>query len=443
MRGIGRWTAQMFLMFRLGRLDVLAPDDLGLQGDEATRRPRRAPATEGARGPRRGLGAPALRGLLGPLAPDGGAAGLSAGPPSRRAGASTRRSARCGPRLPRRDCASCAGARRRRSPIRSSGDAAAAGHIDALEAQLAGYFSGELRAFDLSLDPVGTPFQLDVWRALQDVPHGRTVTYGQQAARIGRPSAVRAVAAANGRNPLNIVVPCHRVVGADGTLTGYAGGLEAKRWLLDLERAQAALLSRCGFELLVHAEELVRGGALAIDPPPRGRSHREMDRRDGEARWGWNRTAGFGSPRDPRLLAVAMASMPEVAVARAMAARRGPGRRPAAKNAARRPDGTPRGRRADHRPSAGGSRGEDGQQEGGCPRGDPDRAERTGPRRRRVGARAPGTGGCPGAPGAAGRPPSSSSGSRHGTRRFARASSADGAGLSDGATAPRNMDRAA
>jgi methylated-DNA-[protein]-cysteine S-methyltransferase len=120
-------------------------------------------------------------------------------------------------------------------------DAAAAAHIDALEAQLAGYFSGELRAFDVRLDPVGTPFQLDVWRALQGVPYGRTVTYGQQAARIGRPSAVRAVAAANGRNPLNIVVPCHRVVGADGTLTGYAGGLEAKRWLLDLERGAGEL----------------------------------------------------------------------------------------------------------------------------------------------------------------------------------------------------------
>ena len=120
-------------------------------------------------------------------------------------------------------------------------DATAAAHIDAVEAQLAGYFSGELRAFDVRLDPVGTPFQLDVWRALHDVPYGRTVTYGQQAARIGRPSAVRAVGAAYGRNPLIIVVPCHRVVGADGTLTGYAGGLEAKRWLLGLERGAGEL----------------------------------------------------------------------------------------------------------------------------------------------------------------------------------------------------------
>ena len=119
--------------------------------------------------------------------------------------------------------------------------AAAGAYIDALEAQLAGYFSGERRDFDLRLDPVGTPFQLEVWRALRDVPHGRTVTYGQQAARIGRPSAVRAVGAANGRNPLIIVVPCHRVVGADGALTGYAGGLEAKRWLLDLERGAGEL----------------------------------------------------------------------------------------------------------------------------------------------------------------------------------------------------------
>ncbi len=98
-----------------------------------------------------------------------------------------------------------------------------------------------MRAFDLHLDPLGTPFQLEVWRALLAVPYGRTVTYGQQAARVGRPSAVRAVGAANGRNPLAIVVPCHRVVGADGALVGYAGGLEAKRRLLDLERGAREL----------------------------------------------------------------------------------------------------------------------------------------------------------------------------------------------------------
>ncbi|MEE2939771.1 MAG: methylated-DNA--[protein]-cysteine S-methyltransferase [Planctomycetota bacterium] len=121
-------------------------------------------------------------------------------------------------------------------PVGLRCDAVAAAHVDAAEAQLAGYFSGEVRAFDLHLDPLGTPFQLEVWRALLAVPYGRTVTYGQQAARVGRPSAVRAVGAANGRNPLAIVVPCHRVVGADGALVGYAGGLEAKRRLLDLER---------------------------------------------------------------------------------------------------------------------------------------------------------------------------------------------------------------
>lgn len=125
--------------------------------------------------------------------------------------------------------------------VLSSDDAAAAGHIDAVEAQLNRYFSGQLRAFDLRLDPVGTPFQLEVWSALRVVPYGRTVTYGEQAARIGRPSAVRAVGAANGRNPLAIVVPCHRVVGAGGALTGYAGGLEAKRRLLDLERGAREL----------------------------------------------------------------------------------------------------------------------------------------------------------------------------------------------------------
>lgn len=126
---------------------------------------------------------------------------------------------------------------------RGAGRGAAAGeeHLDALESQLARYFAGELRAFDLALDLVGTPFQLEVWAALMDVPYGRTTTYGQQAERIGRPSAVRAVGTANGRNPVSIVVPCHRVVGADGSLTGYAGGLEVKRRLLGLERGTPEL----------------------------------------------------------------------------------------------------------------------------------------------------------------------------------------------------------
>jgi len=101
--------------------------------------------------------------------------------------------------------------------------------------QLDAYFAGRLRAFDVALDLVGTPFQLEVWRALLEVPHGATTTYGALARRVGRPHAPRAVGAANGRNPVSIIVPCHRVVGADGSLTGYGWGLERKRFLLDLE----------------------------------------------------------------------------------------------------------------------------------------------------------------------------------------------------------------
>jgi methylated-DNA-[protein]-cysteine S-methyltransferase len=102
-------------------------------------------------------------------------------------------------------------------------------------AQLAEYFAGERRAFDLPLAPRGTAFQEHVWRALQDIPFGETRSYGEQARAIGRPAASRAVGAANGRNPIAIIVPCHRVIGADGSLTGFGGGLPAKRWLLDHE----------------------------------------------------------------------------------------------------------------------------------------------------------------------------------------------------------------
>ncbi len=107
--------------------------------------------------------------------------------------------------------------------------------------QLGEYFAGERRDFDLPLDPHGTEFQVEVWSALAAIPYGKTLTYSQQAEAIGRPAAVRAVGSANGRNPIPIVLPCHRVVGSDGSLTGYAGGLDIKRQLLDLERAQQAL----------------------------------------------------------------------------------------------------------------------------------------------------------------------------------------------------------
>ena len=110
--------------------------------------------------------------------------------------------------------------------------------LDDAAAQLDEYFAGNRRSFDLPLDLHGTPFQLDAWRALATIPFGETRTYAAQAAAIGRPAAVRAVGAANGRNPLSIVLPCHRVVGSDGSLTGYAGGLEAKAALLAHEAAQ-------------------------------------------------------------------------------------------------------------------------------------------------------------------------------------------------------------
>jgi methylated-DNA-[protein]-cysteine S-methyltransferase len=102
--------------------------------------------------------------------------------------------------------------------------------------QLTAYFAGQLEEFDLTLALLGTPFQQEVWDALRRVPYGQTCTYGELAAAIGRPSAVRAVGAANGRNPVCIVVPCHRVVGSTGQLTGYAGGVDKKAKLLALER---------------------------------------------------------------------------------------------------------------------------------------------------------------------------------------------------------------
>ncbi len=101
---------------------------------------------------------------------------------------------------------------------------------------LQAYFDGEVAVLqDLRVAPLGTPFQQTVWKALREIPCGTTTTYGELAARIGNPKAVRAVGLANGANPVGIVVPCHRVIGADGSLTGYGGGLERKRWLLQHE----------------------------------------------------------------------------------------------------------------------------------------------------------------------------------------------------------------
>lgn len=110
-------------------------------------------------------------------------------------------------------------------------------------AQLREYFEGSRTEFDLPLAPRGTAFQLQVWDALTRIPAGETRSYGQVAAEVGMPSASRAVGMANGRNPIAIVVPCHRVVGADGTLTGYGGGLDRKRWLLEHEVSSLPLFA--------------------------------------------------------------------------------------------------------------------------------------------------------------------------------------------------------
>jgi methylated-DNA-[protein]-cysteine S-methyltransferase len=109
------------------------------------------------------------------------------------------------------------------------------GAFTEVSGQLAEYFDGARRAFDVPLALAGNPFELRVWEALCEIPYGHTASYGQIAKRIGEPSAPRAVGLANGRNPIAVIVPCHRVIGSDGSLTGYGGGLERKRLLLDLE----------------------------------------------------------------------------------------------------------------------------------------------------------------------------------------------------------------
>ena len=108
--------------------------------------------------------------------------------------------------------------------------------LDEAVRQLQEYFAGTRREFDLPLDPFGTPFQQSVWQVLRTIPYGQTMSYGQQAERLGDVRKARAVGAANGKNPLSIVVPCHRVIGSNGHLTGFAAGVEVKSWLLDHER---------------------------------------------------------------------------------------------------------------------------------------------------------------------------------------------------------------
>lgn len=109
-------------------------------------------------------------------------------------------------------------------------------HFEALQKQLNEYFNGERRGFDIPLDWVGTEFQKTVWLALLQIPYGCTINYGKQAELIGKPSSVRAVANANGKNKISIILPCHRVIGADGSLTGYGGGIWRKKKLLDFEK---------------------------------------------------------------------------------------------------------------------------------------------------------------------------------------------------------------
>jgi methylated-DNA-[protein]-cysteine S-methyltransferase len=108
--------------------------------------------------------------------------------------------------------------------------------LDDVVRQLGEYFAGSRTDFDVSLDPVGTAFQREAWEALRQIPYGETVSYGEQAARMGDRNKARAVGAANGRNPISIIVPCHRVVGSNGALTGFAGGVTTKQYLLEHER---------------------------------------------------------------------------------------------------------------------------------------------------------------------------------------------------------------
>lgn len=112
-------------------------------------------------------------------------------------------------------------------------------HIDQVESELREYFEGKRQQFDVALDTPGSPFLIEVWEELKRIPFGQTRSYGEQAQLLGNPKAVRAVASANGKNRIAIVIPCHRVIGKDGSLTGYAGGLARKRWLLNHERVQS------------------------------------------------------------------------------------------------------------------------------------------------------------------------------------------------------------
>ena len=129
-----------------------------------------------------------------------------------------------------------------RLPLAADGDPAASKILASALRQLGEYFAGERRDFQLPLDPVGTPFQVAAWLELRRIPYGATISYGEQARRLGDVKKSRAVGAANGRNPISIIVPCHRVIGSNGALTGFAAGLDAKGWLLRHESGNQTLL---------------------------------------------------------------------------------------------------------------------------------------------------------------------------------------------------------
>ena len=133
------------------------------------------------------------------------------------------------------------------------------------ESQLDDYFAGTRTSFDLRLDLHGTPFQLAAWQALAEIPYGETRTYAEQATRLGRPKATRAVGSANGRNPLSIILPCHRVVGSDGALRGFAGGLDAKAALLAMEQRRSGYGERPKpVTLLPSSSPVTLGGEAAV-----------------------------------------------------------------------------------------------------------------------------------------------------------------------------------
>ena len=129
-------------------------------------------------------------------------------------------------------------------PERLSIDEGPSDVLDRAEQQLAEYFAGDRQDFDLPLEPEGTAFQLSVWQVLRTIPYGQTISYGEQARRLGDANKARAVGGANGKNPLSIVVPCHRVIGASGALTGFGGGISVKESLLRLEQEVVSCVSR-------------------------------------------------------------------------------------------------------------------------------------------------------------------------------------------------------